>query len=302
MKHIIKIFNFGVLDYKDAEILLNQMKAKGYVFKSTGKGWIKGFALFEKSKTANPCKYTIDVRCGLTENDKERYYDFYKDLGWLNKDCFRNKLHIFASEQDQVLPLYTDEASELENLKSAIDEDAQAVKHFFLGLVFLFCIGLITYFGGIGLNRLASYSLLVYMAFFFVYSMIQIILSLCYRRKCRQCMESGDNFSANKLLKEVRAWYNFVSIASFIFFPAVAIFGYFYAIWGQETNYYEMFGLEWSFCLFAMSVLSVPLLLTATYLLFLYPKQAKFKALSYIGYFMYYISIYVFFSATYLIR
>lgn len=301
MNHVLKIFNFGVFDYKDAEKLLNQMAEKGYEFKGTGKGWIKGFAMFKKNAKGKLLKYAIDVRCGMSENEKEKYYEFYKDLGWKNVDCFRNKIHIFVCDKSKGFPLYTDEISELKNLKEGIRADAQVIKHSIVAVIIALVTGFMIYEGGIGFNSIVSYSLIVFFTLFLVYSIFEIVGNIAYTQKCKRCIETGERLPQSSIIKELRLWNSIFSIATFILFPTVAIVGYSYEIWGVGLDLSHAYSTNLEIFLLSMCVISIPVLLVASYMFPLYPKQSKLKMLSYMGYFMYFVSSYEYFI-TYLTR
>nr|WP_315024781.1 DUF2812 domain-containing protein [uncultured Aminipila sp.] len=297
MKHIIKSFNFGVLDHNDAEKLLNDMALKGYEFKGTGKGWIKGFAMFEKKQYAKSLQYAVDVHCKLLGKEKEAYYEFLNDLGWNNVDCFRNKLHIFAAEKNCAFPLYTDEYSELENLKKGIKDDGLFLKSslsaaFLLGLVWV-----MFRLGGIGINRVVSYIIVVVFLLTSILAICNLILTLW----CKKSIKTGEKPTNNSMKKEIRWWENILTISSFIFFPSVAIAGYSYEIWGSGINPGKGFGPTWEITFLSMGIISILVLLSATYMLFLYPEKEKYKVLSFSGYLLYFISIYEYFT-TYMTR
>lgn len=292
MKYIFKTFNFGILDYKDAESLLNTMAQKGYKFRTTGKGWIKGFAMFEKNEQAKSLQYAIDVHCKLLDKEKEAYYKFLNDLGWNNVDCFRNKLHIFFAEKNCAFPLYADESSELENQKNALEDDGTFLKSslsaaFMLGLVWI-----MFKLGGIGINRIVSYSVVVYLLLASLLPICKLIMSLQYKIKIKK----GESPGNNRFIKEMRLWENVLAISSFLLFPLATAVGYAYELWGPGINYGNSFGPIWGTALLSMCITSILVLLPATYMLFLYPEKEKYKGLSYVGYFLYYISIYVYFT------
>lgn len=290
MKYIFKSFNFGVFDYKDAEKLLNQMALKGYEFKGTGFNWFKNFAMFEKNEKAKNYQYSIDVRCGLLENQKEKYYDFYKDLGWKNIDCHNNKLHIFVAEKNKAFPLYTDDISELENLKEGMKADAGIIKMLLITVFMAFVTGLLIHKGGIGFNRLVSYGLIIYFGLFVVYGVLEIISDIIYSIKCKRCLEDGKPVPENKTLRELRFWNNIYSNISYILFPTIAIIGYSYEIWGTGLHPLDGYSTSWEIALLSMCLISIPLMLFASYKYFLQPKKRNYKVVSYIAYFMYFIS------------
>lgn len=300
MEYVFKDFNYGVFNYKEAEKLLNQMAAKGYEFKATGKGLIKGVAMFKKNEKAKGFKYAVDVRCNLSvrENEKQKYYSFFKDLGWKNLDSINNKLHVFVSEQNKAFPLYTDELSELENVKESVRPDGQIIESgVYVALMSLLIGGMIY----VGFNRIVNDWIMIYISLFVVYGVSEITSNLVYMIRFKKYMKTGRVISENKFIKKLRSWNIIFSITSLILLQVVTIVGLSYEIWGAGLNPSDAFGTNWEISLLSMCAISIPILLVSTYMLFLYPKQEKFKVLSYIASFMYLFSSMEYIT-TYLIR
>lgn len=292
MRHVFKSFNFGVYDYKDAEKLLNDMALKGYEFKGTGKGYIRNVAMFEKNQKAKNFKYAIDIRRNPLTSEREQYYEFYKDLGWTNLDCFDNKLHIFVSGKENAFPLYADQLSELDNLKEGIKGDSEIFKYLLIAVCMSTVMGIIIAEGGKGFNRLASYIIIVYFGFFAIHSILEIVTNLACIQMCRQHMKTGGGIPEIRLKKELRLWQSIFSVATIGVFPFIIIASYSYEIWGNGLNSIYAYGSNWGIVLIVICTVSVPIILAATYMLFLYPEKEKYKVLSYIGFFMLYVSLF----------
>lgn len=296
MKYEFRPFHFGVFDYKEAEKLLNQMVEKGYVFKGTGKGWIKGFAMFEKIQSTKKLRYAVDINCEDREKELNNYYSFYEDFGWQKVDCFQKKLHIFVSEKEEVLPIYTDAATEFENLKGAVRLEGQIALTAILVSVFIALAAFMIYIGGIRDNRLISYIIIVLCFLMAGCSLTNLINNILYMNQCRTNVEMRLTIPENILLKKMRFAENIFRIIFFISLPIVAINGYAYEIWGKGSQTELYMGSAFTLILFIACILSVPVLLFSTYKLFMKPYNANFKVLSYIGYSMYYMSIFMYFS------
>ncbi|WP_312647322.1 DUF2812 domain-containing protein [Aminipila sp.] len=300
MKHIFRDFNFDIYDYKDAEKFLNEMALKGFEFKGTGKGYIKDIAMFEKNHKAKNLKYAIDVRKNLLNSEREQYYEFYKDLGWRNIDCFNDKLHMFVAEKENAFPLYTDELTEMENFGKAIKRDNEIFKYLLMAVCMVAAMGIIIAEGGKEFNRLVAYIIIVYFGCFALFSILEIIANLVCIRRFSKHMQTGGGIPASRLKKELRLWESFFSVVAISVFPLIIIVSYSYEIWSKGLNSINLYGSGWEIVLLIiLCTLSIPIELAATYMLFLYPEKEKYKLFSYIGFFMFYISIFQYFR-TYL--
>ena len=76
MKYTIRPFKYGPYDYRDAENMLNGMSQKGWDFKTTSKGWLRNWAMFEKAKDKKKSSYNIDLKGSMTDREKEEYCRF----------------------------------------------------------------------------------------------------------------------------------------------------------------------------------------------------------------------------------
>ncbi len=292
MKHILKRFNFGVFDYKDAEKLLNQMADKGYRFLSDGNFIFGDFAMFEKDEKARETKYTVDVRCELSESEKENYYDFYKDLGWKNIGCHRKKLHIFIADKNNNFPLYTDEFSEMANLNEAIKKDARIIKNSIYALFFACLVWYMIYSGPTATNRLASYVFIIFFTLPLIYKVLEIFNNVIFKYKLKKALLNEQKIPDNKTLKELKVWENLLCVTGLVSFSAMGIIGYCYEIWGAGVNPSEIYGTTWAIAMLAIDISSIITMLTLTYVLFLYPNIKKNRSAYFIAYFISYIAYY----------
>ncbi|QIB70377.1 DUF2812 domain-containing protein [Aminipila butyrica] len=289
MKHIFRSFNFGTLEYKEAESFLNQMAEKGYEFKSTGKGWLRNIAIFEKSERAKKMKYVIDV-AKRTEWEKSEYYQFYKDSGWEKVDCFNKRLYIFAAQKDNAVPLYTDDASERNMLRKAVVNNGELLNHSFQLLCMLIILKALFFIK----NREEALYYGFYATLFLccltgVYYVLHITAKLIYRVSGWQV---NSNAIGKKMAQLLRVSCDLFGSA----FLASLVLAAFYVIWkrGFFPNSFGEISLEFVQTLIFIG--SVPVILVTTYLLALHPEREQLKVLNYIGAFMFFWGLIGFFS------
>lgn len=288
MKYIFKTFSFGTLDYKDAERLLNNMAAKGYEFKGTGKGWIRNIAMFEKNAKAQHFKYAIDV-AKRKEYEKEKYYQFYKDLGWEKIDCLNKRIYIFATEKDNSVPIYTDKVSETNMLKKAVINNGELLDNI-IQLVCMIFVSSVLFFRRAEMDNLIGYSFIIFYCLIMGYYAVQVAVKLLYSvmgwKYEKQYFES-------KILQIIR-WCSKLSwIAFLIYLPIVSIIG----TWTNNVLSSSFFGIiRWQSVQLLLCIGSIPVILTGTYFLFLYPEKERFKIIINIGVTMYFLGLWCFLS------
>ncbi|QHI72126.1 DUF2812 domain-containing protein [Aminipila terrae] len=286
MKHIFKSFNFGTLDYKDGEELLNRMAEKGYEFKGTGKGWIRNVAMFEKSEKAKNLKYAIDVG-KRKEHEKQTYYQFYRDLGWQKIDCFNKRLYIFATNSDNAVPLYTDGLAERKMRKKAAINNGELLDNI-LQLFCMLAVSSILFLSRNDIDNLIAYS------FSFIYCMImgyyalQVAAKLIY---IARGWKHQNECLVPRILQIIRGCSKFIWIAFFAFIPAVSIVEFCYGIWTNSAPIGSFFGIRWQIVQLLLCIGSIPVILTATYRQALYPEKEQLKLLDFLGVFMYFCGL-----------
>lgn len=286
MKHIFKSFNFGTLDYKDGEELLNRMAEKGYEFKGTGKGWIRNVAMFEKSQKAKNLKYAIDVG-KRKEHEKQTYYQFYRDLGWQKIDCFNKRLYIFATNSDNAVPLYTDGLAERKMRKKAAINNGELLNHI-LQLVSMLVILNILMFGIEKAHGLIIPGFIIFYYLIVAYYALQVAAKLIY---ILRGWKDKNECLIRKILQIIRGCSKFIWIGFFAFIPVVSIVEFYYGSWTNNSIPNNFFVLGREIVQLLLCIGSIPVILTATYLLALHPEKEQLRLLDFIGIFMYFCGL-----------
>lgn len=232
MKYKIRPFKYGPYDYRDAEHLLNEMSQKGWQFKTTSKGWLRNWGMFEKTKDENKPIYNIDLKGSMMESEKDEYCRLYDDLGWHYLDTYNKKLNIFKSDRKNNIPIYSDEQAEYDNLKEygKISTDIGAI------MLFLFTAALMYLsFCMLGRERyiLVSYGMFVALTMCLVDSMVIIALNTMYRSNCKHRMKQTGQLPKNLLLKKWRVWQFYGENLLILLMGFVPILGFGYEIWGK---------------------------------------------------------------------
>lgn len=290
MKYTYRFFNYGVYDYKNAEIMLNSMAERGYIFKTTGHGWYKFIAWFEKDDSAKKTKFGVDVRCGLGKTEKEEYYRFYEDIGWKNIDCFKKKLHIFVNTGNEDNEIYTDPSTEFENLKEAIKDDIPNIKKL---LLMIFCLALTFFVGRAGaavLDRNLAFAYIFIMFLLILNYMAEIVGNFIYKRQSSSLVDENKFISENSVAKELRLY---EKISNIIFLPilwvAIMIF-YGRNLWEQWLINGSQIDIVTGLYIapFIGLCFSLPGIALFTYLVFRKPEKDIYKVMSWFFSFLFY--------------
>lgn len=292
MKRIFKVFNFGIINYKDAERLICSMAEKGYEFKGTGKGWIKGFAMFEKNEKAKSFKYSVDIKYGLLEEEQDELQSFYSDLGWEYADCYNRRIYIFVRKENAKVsfPLYTDEDSRYENFRNTVRDESAQMGNIAAACFTLFLAGVIYQKSDLWDSRLVSYVIFIVFLAIGLLCTIYSIDNFLYRKKCEKAATAGEPIPNNFITTELKKWESLVNIILFIGVPIITILGYWHEIWGGGMYYVENLSKGLLMTMFCISLTATPGALISNYFMYLHPKNNKLKIFTYIIGFLYMIS------------
>ncbi|MHC1723245.1 MAG: DUF2812 domain-containing protein [Aminipila sp.] len=292
MRRIFRSFNFGTLDYKDAERLLNDMAAKGYEFKGTGKGFIRNIAMFEKNEKAQNLKYAIDVG-KRKEYEKETYYQFYRDLGWDKIDCFNNRLYIFATNSNNAVPLYADGISERNMRKKAAINNGELLDNI-MQLVGMLIASSAFYFRWDELDNFIEYSFFLFFCLIMGCYAVQVAVKLIYIVKS---WRHENQYLVSKTLQIIRWYGRLCWVGFFTFLPIASIIEFCYGEWTSNVVSGRFFGIiRWESLQLFLCIGSIPVIFTATYMLTLNPEKEQLKVLDCIGIFMYFWGLWCFLS------
>ena len=231
MKYTIRPFKYGPYDYRDAENFLNKMSQEGWEFKTTSKGWLRNWAMFEKAKGENKAAYNIDLEGFMTDSEKEEYYRFYQDLGWHYQDTYNKKLNIFKSNLNNNIPIYSEEKTEYENLKKygKFSKDLEYIANLSIMAILLYVIYKLI---GLGLSFITSYSMIVALTVIMINAAVMLFLNIVYRNNCKKSMEKTGRLPENVLLSKWRVWEVCGENLILLLIGFGTIFGFGYEIWG----------------------------------------------------------------------
>lgn len=287
MKYTIRPFKYGPYDYRDAETLLNKMSQKGWKFKTTSKGWIRNWAMFENAKEENKSTYNIDLKGDMDDREKDEYCRFYADLGWQHLDTYNKKLNIFKSTRENTIPIYSDDQAEYENLREYAkpSTDIPYIMQF-IGMAILSYV--IYKLVGIGLS-LVLYSMMVVLSVFVIDAAVMIFLDMVYRSNCKKSMEKTGQLPENVLFKKWRVWEVYGENLLILFIGFGTIFGYGYEIWGKGLiSHHEMY-LEVSIY-FSLAFVGFWGTLLIDYIYMMKPEKKILKGMDFIFHFLWLFS------------
>lgn len=281
MKYTIRPFKYGPYDYRDAESLLNEMSQKGWEFKSTSKGWLRNWAMFEKARDEKNSTYNIDLKSSMTERERDEYCRFYDDLGWHYLDTYNKKLNIFRSNRKDNISIYSEEQTEYENLKEYGKPSTDILPIIqFLGMAFLIYLNLQLidmqpYF-------LATYAVIVILTMCLVDAAVILTLNIMYRSNCKNSMEKTGQLPENVLLKKWRVWEFYGDNFLILVMCLTPILGFGYEIWGRgiiPKNEILLFGKE---IYFVMAIIGMVGMFLINYIYMLKPDKGFLRIIDFI--------------------
>ncbi len=280
MKYTIRPFRYGPYDYRDAENLLNKMSQKGWEFKTTSKGWLRNWAMFEKTKDENKITYNIDLKGSMTDSEKEEYYRFYDDLGWHYLDTYNKKLNIFKTTNKNNISIYSEEQAEYENLK----EYGKPSTDMWLILQLLVTAFLLYFnFQLIGVHCfIVSYALMVALTMCLIDAAVSITLNIMYRSNCKKGMEKTGQLPENVLLKKWRVWEFYGDNSLILLMGMMPILGFGYKIWKNDfisRNEVLLFGKD---IYFAMALVGFCGMFVINYIYMTKPDKSYLRIIDFI--------------------
>ncbi len=260
-----KVINFRFDRYKDVEIKLEKLAAKGLLLEECGPFlWT-----FRKGSPQN-LKYTVTYfsEASLFNPDitdkQQTYFDYAEAAGWHYVTEF-NQMQIFCSDSDNPIPFETDEKEKFDNIR-------RCMKKSFLpsmvGLILVFMFNLLVQFNSFQLNpidflsdpiRLISFSMILGALIYNVYSLLSYFI-WCKRSE-RLIFRGGGCFENTNLV------YRIVDIIFMIF------------IFGSLGYFLHYLIFEQSWFALVLSILQMPILLIVFWSSINYLKKKKASAM-----------------------
>ncbi|CDX03849.1 DUF2812 domain-containing protein [Desulfitobacterium hafniense] len=259
-----KVINFRFDRYKDIEIKLEKLAAKGLFLEECG-----AFLWTFRKGEPKSLKYTVTYfsegsvfNPDITDN-QQTYLDYAKAAGWNFVTQF-NQMQIFYSEADNPIPFETDEKEKFDNIK-------RCMKKSFLPsimIMMLVCVfNLVVQFNSFQLNpieflsdpgRLFSAAMILAVVIYEVYFLLDYLI---WCKRSERSIAGGGECVEN--ISMVRRIVHIIFMSFFL-----AGFGYFL--------YYLVFKISW-FGVF-LCIIQMPILLIVFRLSINYLKKKKASA------------------------
>lgn len=259
-----KVINFRFDRYKDIEIKLKKLAAKGLFLDECG----AFFWTFRKGEPKN-LKYTVTYfsegsvfNPDITDN-QQTYFDYAKAAGWNFVTQF-NQMQIFSSEADNPIPFETDEKEKFDNIKKCMKKSFLP-SIMLMMLVFIF--NLVVQFNSFQLDpidflsdpsRLFSVAMILAVVIYEMYSLLDYFI---WCKRSERSIASGGECAEN--ISMVRRIVHIIFMSFFF-----AGFAYFL--------YYLVLKISW-FVIF-LCIIQLPILLTVFWLSIKYLKKKKASA------------------------
>lgn len=115
----IKLLTYQPFDYDGIQSYLEKMAADGWRLENIG--------IFWRFRKADPARahYSVVFLPKASQYDPEKspvlqeFDDYCRETGW-TRVCSRDKIHIYSSEEENPIPIETDESLKLENVSKSI--------------------------------------------------------------------------------------------------------------------------------------------------------------------------------------
>ncbi|EHQ89108.1 DUF2812 domain-containing protein [Desulfosporosinus youngiae] len=265
MNHKVKkVINFRFDRYKDIEVKLEKLAAKG-LFLEECDAFLWTFRKGEPKKL----KYTVTYfsegsvfNPDITDN-QQTYFDYAKAAGWDFVTQF-NQMQIFCSEADNPIPFETDEKEKFENIKRCM---RKSFLPSIIVMILVLMLNLVVQFNSFQLDpidflsdpsRLFSVAMILAVVIYEVYSLLDYFI---WCKRSERSIAGGGECAEN--ISMVRRIVHIIFM-SFIF----AGFGY--------LLNYLVFKISW-FGAF-LCIIQMPILLTVFWLSIKYLKKKKASA------------------------